>query len=102
MGTELRACRDRIAKKLPGAPQEVLMVLDGTTGYNMLNQTKEFMEAVSVTGLVMTKLDSTAKGGAILSVVDELKVPVKFLGIGEGIKDLQPFDPDAFADTIFP
>lgn len=99
---ELAACRRAVAKRLPGAPAEVLLVLDGTTGLNMLNQAREFGEAVGVTGLVLTKLDGTARGGAVVSVVDELGVPVKFVGVGEGVEDLQPFDVDAFVDALFP
>lgn len=77
-------------------------MLDGTTGLNMLNQAKEFNEAVQVTGLILTKLDGTAKGGAVVSVVDALGVPVKFVGVGESIEDLQAFDSQAFVDSLFP
>lgn len=99
---ELAKCRRSVGKRLPGAPHEVLLVLDGTTGLNMLNQAKEFNEAVGLTGVILTKLDGTARGGAVVSVVDELGVPVKFVGVGEGIDDLQPFDPEAFVDALFP
>ncbi|KAL4539593.1 hypothetical protein Ndes2526A_g02620 [Nannochloris sp. 'desiccata'] len=75
---------------------------DGTTGLNMLNQAKEFNESVGLTGIILTKLDGTARGGAVVSVVDELGVPVKFVGVGEGIEDLQPFDPESFVDALFP
>lgn len=68
----------------------------------MLSQAKEFHETVGLTGLVLTKLDGTARGGAVVSVIDELGVPVKFVGVGEGIDDLQPFDPDSFVDALFP
>lgn len=74
----------------------------GTTGLNMLNQAREFDETVGVTGLILTKLDGTARGGAVVSVVDELKIPVKFVGVGEGLEDLQPFDPEAFVNALFP
>lgn len=99
---ELSKCQRSIAKRLDGAPHEVLLVLDGTTGLNMLNQAKEFNEAVNLTGVILTKLDGTARGGAVVSVVDELGVPVKFVGVGEGIEDLQPFDPESFVDALFP
>ncbi|KAL4544264.1 hypothetical protein Ndes2437B_g02043 [Nannochloris sp. 'desiccata'] len=68
----------------------------------MLNQAKEFNESVGLTGIILTKLDGTARGGAVVSVVDELGVPVKFVGVGEGIEDLQPFDPESFVDALFP
>jgi fused signal recognition particle receptor len=85
-----------------GAPHETLLVLDGTTGLNMLNQAREFHAAVQVDGLILTKLDGTARGGAVVSVVDELKIPVKFVGVGEGIDDLQTFEPSSFVDALFP
>ena len=79
-----------------------MLVLDGTTGLNMLNQAREFHETVQVTGLILTKLDGTARGGAVVSVVDELGVPVKFVGVGEGLEDLQTFEPRSFVDALFP
>jgi fused signal recognition particle receptor len=82
--------------------QEVLLVLDGTTGLNMLPQAREFNQVIGVTGFVLTKLDGTARGGCVVSVVDELSIPVKFVGIGEGLNDLQPFDAEAFVDALFP
>jgi fused signal recognition particle receptor len=99
---ELAKCKRALAKRLPGAPHEVLLVLDGTTGLNMLNQAKEFNETAALTGIILTKLDGTARGGAVVSVVDELGVPVKYVGVGEGIADLQPFDPASFVDALFP
>ncbi|PSC73424.1 cell division chloroplastic [Micractinium conductrix] len=99
---ELAKCKRSISKRLPDAPHEVLLVLDGTTGLNMLNQAKEFNETVQLSGLILTKLDGTARGGAVVSVVDELGVPIKFIGVGEGIDDLQPFDADTFVDALFP
>lgn len=99
---ELAKCKRSITKRLEGAPHEVLLVLDGTTGLNMLNQAKEFNETVGLTGIILTKLDGTARGGAVVSVVDELGVPVKFVGVGEGIDDLQPFNPDSFVEALFP
>merc|ERR1711881_691945 len=98
---EVKKCRDRIAKKLPGAPHEVFIVLDGTTGLNMLNQAKEFMDVVGVTGVILTKLDGTARGGAALSIVDELGLPIKLIGTGEKLEDLQPFSPIAFVENLF-
>ncbi|KAL4434779.1 hypothetical protein ABPG77_005306 [Micractinium sp. CCAP 211/92] len=99
---ELAKCKRSITKRLPDAPHEVLLVLDGTTGLNMLNQAKEFNETVQLSGIILTKLDGTARGGAVVSVVDELGVPVKFVGVGEGIEDLQPFDPESFVEALFP
>ncbi|TCK58206.1 signal recognition particle-docking protein FtsY [Seleniivibrio woodruffii] len=92
----------RVAKKeLPDAPHEVLLVLDATSGQNALSQAVKFHEDVNLTGIVLTKLDGTAKGGSIIGIVDELKVPVKFIGFGEGIDDLKPFDAKNFVDALF-
>ncbi|MGE4268470.1 MAG: signal recognition particle-docking protein FtsY [Deferribacterales bacterium] len=92
----------RVAKKeLPDAPHEVLLVLDATSGQNSLSQALKFHEDVGLTGIVITKLDGTAKGGAIIGIVDELKVPVKFIGFGEGIDDLKPFDANDFVEALF-
>lgn len=92
----------RVAKReLPDAPHEVLLVLDATSGQNALTQAQKFSEDIGVTGLVLTKLDGTAKGGAIIGIVDELKVPVKFIGFGEGIDDLKPFSASDFVDALF-
>ena len=99
---ELVGVKKSITKRLPSAPHEVLLVLDGTTGLNMLNQARVFGEAVGVTGIILTKLDGTARGGAVVSVVDELGIPVKFVGVGEGMEDLQTFDPKSFVDALFP
>ncbi|CAO2167779.1 unnamed protein product [Urochloa humidicola] len=99
---ELVSCKKVIAKALPGAPNEILLVLDGTTGLNMLQQAREFNDVVGVTGFILTKLDGTARGGCVVSVVDELGIPVKFIGVGEGVEDLQPFDAEAFVEAIFP
>ncbi|XP_015888597.3 cell division protein FtsY homolog, chloroplastic isoform X2 [Ziziphus jujuba] len=98
---ELIACKKAVAKVLPGAPNEILQVLDGTTGLNMLPQAREFNDVVGITGLILTKLDGSARGGCVVSVVDELGIPVKFVGVGEGVEDLQPFDAEAFVDAIF-
>ncbi|CAD7705381.1 unnamed protein product [Ostreobium quekettii] len=99
---ELKKCRRVLGNKMPNAPNEVLLVLDGTTGLNMLNQAREFHEFVGLTGLVLTKLDGTARGGAVVSVVNEIGVPVKFVGVGETLQDLQAFDPVTFVDALFP
>ncbi|NP_001105732.1 chloroplast srp54 receptor 1 [Zea mays] len=99
---ELVSCKKVLAKALPGAPNEILLVLDGTTGLNMLQQAREFNDVVGVTGFILTKLDGTARGGCVVSVVDELGIPVKFIGVGEGMEDLQPFDAEAFVEAIFP
>lgn len=99
---ELAKCHKSVGKRLDGAPNETLLVLDGTTGLNMLNQAKEFNEAVPLTGIILTKLDGTARGGAVVSVVDQLGIPIKFVGVGEGIDDLQPFEPEGFVDALFP
>lgn len=92
----------RVAKReLPDAPHEILLVLDATSGQNALSQAQKFHEDIGITGLVLTKLDGTAKGGAIIGIVDELKVPVKFIGFGEGIDDLKPFNASDFVDALF-
>jgi fused signal recognition particle receptor len=98
---ELKKIKRVMAKRLPGAPHEVLLVLDATTGQNGLQQAKYFSEAVEVTGLVLTKLDGTAKGGIVLAISHELKMPVKFIGVGEKIDDLQIFNRRAFVDALF-
>ena len=99
---ELKKIKRVIAKDLPEAPQEVLLVLDATTGQNAVNQAKLFGEATDVTGIALTKLDGTAKGGVVISIKNALKIPVKLIGIGEGVEDLRPFEPGAFADALFP
>ena len=88
-------------KELPYADREVLLVLDATTGQNAVNQAREFMNVAELTGIVLTKLDGTARGGVVLSIKNDLKLPVKFIGVGEGIDDLQPFSPSAFAKSLF-
>ena len=98
---ELTKVRRVIEKELPGAPHETLLVLDGTTGQNGVSQAAAFLEAVQVTGMVVTKLDGTAKGGVILSIMRQFDIPVKFVGVGEGADDLIPFDPVAYVDTLF-
>ncbi|KAI3985382.1 hypothetical protein MKX01_033696 [Papaver californicum] len=98
---ELITCKKSVGKVVAGAPNEILLVLDGTTGLNMLPQAREFNEVVGITGLILTKLDGSARGGCVVSVVDELGIPIKFVGVGEGVEDLQPFDAQAFVDAIF-
>ncbi len=90
-----------IDRELPDSSKEVLLVLDATTGQNAVTQAKDFKEAAGITGIVLTKLDGTAKGGVVLAINDELDVPVKFIGVGEQIDDLQSFDADAFASALF-
>jgi fused signal recognition particle receptor len=98
---ELKKIKRVMEKRVPGAPHEVLLVLDATTGQNGLQQVKQFTAAVEVTGLVLTKLDGTAKGGIVLAIGHELKTPVRFIGVGEQIDDLQPFDARTFVDALF-
>lgn len=90
-----------IDRQLPYADREILLVLDATTGQNAVNQAKEFKDVAEITGIILTKLDGTAKGGVVLSIKNDLKVPVKFIGVGEGIDDLRPFEPAAFAEGLF-
>jgi fused signal recognition particle receptor len=98
---ELQKLHRVIGKQSPGAPHEVLLVLDATTGMNALNQAREFNKAVQLTGLVVTKLDGTSKGGMIVAIQKELGLPVKFIGLGEQADDLQPFDAKQFAQALF-
>ena len=97
---ELKKVGRVIAKRLPGAPHEALLVLDGTIGQNAVQQAKEFSAAVPITGLVVTKLDGTARGGVVVAVHEAIDVPVKFLGVGEQADDLVPFDPAAFSREL--
>ncbi len=97
---ELAKVRKIIERKLPGAPHETLLSIDATTGQNGLRQALLFREATNVTGIALTKLDGTAKGGIALAIAQELELPVKLIGIGEGIEDLRPFDPQDFASAI--
>jgi len=98
---ELAKINRVIARELPDADRENLLVLDATTGQNAVIQAREFKEAAQITGLILTKLDGTAKGGIILSIRRELDIPVKFVGVGEGIDDMKPFDADEFAEALF-
>ena len=90
-----------IDRQLPYADREIFLVLDATTGQNAVNQAKEFKDVAEITGIILTKLDGTAKGGVVLAIKNDLKVPVKFIGVGEGIDDLRPFEPKAFAEGLF-
>lgn len=98
---ELKKINRVIERELPGEPSEVILVLDATTGQNALSQAKLFNEAVGVTGIVLTKLDGTAKGGIVVAIAAELGIPVKMIGVGEKQEDLQPFNPDEFAEALF-
>ncbi len=98
---ELAKINRIIDRELPDADKEVLLVLDATTGQNAVNQAREFQNAAGITGIVLTKLDGTAKGGVVLSIMDDLKIPVKYIGVGEQIDDLQPFNPSDFAKALF-
>ena len=98
---ELEKISRVMKKKVPDAPHEVLLVIDATTGQNGLQQAKEFAKVSEITGIVLTKLDGTAKGGIIIPIAHELQLPVRFIGVGEGIQDLQYFDPKAFVDALF-
>jgi len=98
---ELKKLRRVCDKALPGAPHEVWMVLDATNGQNAISQAKTFKADMEITGIVLTKLDGSAKGGVVLGICDELKVPVRFIGVGEKLDDLRPFDPVAFVDALY-
>lgn len=98
---ELKKVRRVMGKAVPGAPHEVWLVVDATTGQNAIQQARVFHEATQVTGIVLTKLDGTAKGGVVLGVCDILGLPVRYVGIGERVEDLRPFDPAAFVDALF-
>ncbi|MDH3442882.1 MAG: signal recognition particle-docking protein FtsY [Deltaproteobacteria bacterium] len=98
---ELKKIRRVIAREQPEAPHETLLVLDAVTGQNGLQQARVFKEATDITGIVLTKLDGTAKGGVIISIQEELNVPVRYIGVGEEVEDLQPFDPAGFVQALF-
>ncbi len=98
---ELKKIHRVLDKCLPGAPHEVLLVIDATTGQNAINQTRQFLEAVDISGIVLAKLDGTAKGGIVVAIRQELGIPVKYIGLGEQLEDLQPFDPAIFAEALF-
>jgi fused signal recognition particle receptor len=98
---ELKKIRRTIQKELPGGPQQTLLVLDATMGQNAISQARLFHEAMEINGLILTKLDGTAKGGVIVGISHELKLPIRYIGIGEKTEDLQPFDPREFVSAIF-
>ena len=98
---ELKKMRRIIERETGAPPDETLLVVDGTTGQNAISQARLFNEATKLTGVVVTKLDSTAKGGVLVAIVDTLEVPIKYVGLGEAIDDLQPFDPKDFVDAVF-
>jgi len=99
--TELEKMRRVASREIPDAPHEVLLVLDATTGQNGLEQARKFTETSGVTGIVLTKLDGTAKGGVIVAIARELALPIRFIGVGEKVDDLLPFDPEKFIDSLF-
>lgn len=98
---ELEKIHRVVTKKVEGAPHEVLLVLDGTNGQNAIAQAEQFKKSVHCTGIILTKLDGTAKGGAIFSIKQKLGLPVKFIGVGEKMDDLEPFDPEAYVEALF-
>lgn len=98
---ELKKIQRVIQKRIPTAPHEVLLVLDATTGQNGLQQARQFTDAIHVTGIVLTKLDGTAKGGIVVAIQKQLGIPIKLIGVGEGVDDLQPFDAKQFVDALF-
>ena len=98
---ELNKIQRVVEKKIPGAPHEVLLVLDATIGQNAVNQARSFSDHVTVSGIILAKLDGSAKGGIVVGIRDQLKVPVKFVGLGEQIDDIEPFDPETFVEALF-
>jgi fused signal recognition particle receptor len=98
---ELSKIKKSIDKKSPGAPHEVLLVLDATTGQNAIEQAKHFTEATDVTGIILTKLDGSAKGGVVLGISDQFRIPIRYIGVGEGMEQLQVFNRQAFVDSLF-
>src|SRR5688572_14451473 len=98
---ELTKIRDVVAKRIEGAPHEVMLVLDATTGQNAVQQAKNFGQAINVTGIMLAKLDGTARGGVVLSIKEQLNIPVKFIGLGETPEDIETFDPQRFVDALF-
>ncbi|MEX0886873.1 MAG: signal recognition particle-docking protein FtsY [Phycisphaeraceae bacterium] len=98
---QLTKIRDVLARKIPGSPHEVILVIDATTGQNGINQAKVFTQAIDVTGIFLTKLDGTARGGIVVAIREELNLPVKFVGIGETPTDVEAFEPDKFVDAMF-
>src|SRR6185436_3559517 len=98
---ELEKIRRIVAKQIDGAPHEVLLVLDATSGQNAIAQAEMFKKTVECTGIVLAKLDGTAKGGAIFGIKQKIGLPVKFIGVGEKVEDLEPFDPEKYVEALF-
>ena len=98
---ELSKIKKVMSKVIPDAPHEILLVLDGSTGQNAFEQAKQFSLATEINAMAITKLDGTAKGGVVIGISDQMKVPVKYIGVGEGIDDLQVFNKTAFVDSLF-
>jgi fused signal recognition particle receptor len=98
---ELEKIYRKVSERIDGAPHEVLLVLDATTGQNAIAQAEQFKKTVRCTGIILTKLDGTAKGGAIFAIKQKLGLPVKFIGVGEKLDDLEPFDPDTYVEALF-
>jgi fused signal recognition particle receptor len=98
---QLAKIRDVVRKRIPGAPHEVLLVLDATAGQNAIAQAREFQRAIDITGIFLAKLDGTAKGGIVVAIRDELGLPVKLIGVGETPDDVEPFDPAGFVEAMF-
>jgi fused signal recognition particle receptor len=98
---QLGKIRDIVGKKIPGGPHEVLLVLDATTGQNAIRQAEEFNRVIAVTGIILAKLDGTARGGVVIAIRDTVQIPVKLVGTGETVDDIEVFDPEAFVDAMF-
>jgi fused signal recognition particle receptor len=98
---ELEKIHRIVSKQIPGAPHEVLLVLDATSGQNAITQAEMFKKTIQCSGIILAKLDGTAKGGAIFGIKRKLDLPVKFVGVGEKLEDLEPFDPDAYVEALF-
>jgi fused signal recognition particle receptor len=98
---ELKKLKKVINRKIQGAPHEIMLVLDATTGQNAINQARLFMEATDITGVILTKLDGTARGGVVISIAGEMDIPVRYIGVGEGMEDLLPFVPSDFVEALF-
>ena len=98
---ELGKIKRVVAREVPGAPHEVLMVVDATVGQNGLVQARQFLDIADVTGIVLTKLDGTAKGGVAIALAEELGLPIRYVGVGEGISDLLPFTPESYVEALF-
>ena len=98
---ELGKIKRILDRELPDAPMENLLVLDASTGQNAISQTAAFQEIVDINGIILTKIDGTAKGGIIVGIIDEMKIPVRYVGVGEGVEDLQDFDAKAFGEALF-